>query len=100
MVYERVLRAQLTLWSIQHNYFLYKPADPMDLNHDCIHIVNLRTLQVHLVKDWIKDKSFEFMYFNAQNCLLVANHNVIKVAKIPPLEASLEVSEVFEPDKT
>lgn len=40
------------------------------------------------------------MYFNAQNCLLVANQNIIKVAKIPPLGGKQSVSEVFEPDKT
>jgi hypothetical protein len=47
---------EVTVWSIAHEYFLFK-TEGSDVNNDCFHLVNLENgNSTFLIQDFVNDK--------------------------------------------
>jgi len=79
VVFERVLQSECKMWAIQMNYFIYKPTSSLDSNHDCFHIFNLQQASVFLVKDWVEDPAYSFLFFHVTGFFFVGSPHCVQV---------------------
>lgn len=73
ILHERVLQEECKVWNIQFNYFLYKPSNEKDTNHDCYHIFNLNNKKLYLIQDFNKGKAANYLFYHHSGFFFIAD---------------------------
>lgn len=48
--------AEITVWNVFYEYFMYKPSQP-DENHEYYHLFNIKNNTLYLIEDNLKDSN-------------------------------------------
>eukprot|EP00347_Sterkiella_histriomuscorum_P017370 403349643 len=80
-VYEKPLRSEVTKWSINFQYFMFKTEAP-DEDSDCFHLVNLDNGNATvLVEDFLNDPEYKYFAY-VDSVFYIGSPKNLKVATI------------------
>ena len=90
----RWILAEITVWTVFYQYFIYKPEEP-DENHDCFYLIDLENGNATiLIEDFVKDSACKaipyliyflldkYMAYSHDN-FYIASQKEIQVYNIP-----------------